>query len=273
MIELEYRSQSHPAFAAPCPERRTVASYEYELAKHRRIEIQLREIIAEDEGLLRAKDELIRNQDLLSKESNHRLLNDLQLIVSLLSLQSRASANAEVAAQLAGAADRIIMIGRIHRCLHRCDGVQTVALKQFLDDLCGDLSRMLSSERAIVVEGIEIDLPAVTAGPLGFIVNELITNAAKHGKGRITVSLQPDPDKSYALSISNDGRMLPEAFDPAASRGMGMRIIRSFIERIGGELRIDRGDNSRGARFAVLFSDGVQTAADRASGCARMTLK
>ena len=208
--------------------------------------------------MLRQKDELIQNQALLSKESDHRLLNDLQVIVSLLSLQSRASANSEVASQLAAAADRVATIGRMHRRLHYCDGVQSVAFKQFLDDLCRDFSTMLSSEqgpeRVIVVEGIEITLPSVTAIPLGFIVNELITNAGKYGKGRITVRLERNPGKGYALSVSNDGPSLPEGFDPAASKGMGMRIIRSFVERIGGALRIGRGDNDQGTRFTVQFS-------------------
>ena len=78
-------------------EHRTVASYELELEGYRRAELQLREIIALDESLLRQKDETIQNQALLSGESDHRLLNDLQMIVSLLSLQSRATANAAVA--------------------------------------------------------------------------------------------------------------------------------------------------------------------------------
>ena len=117
---------------------------------------------------------------------------------------------------------------------------------------------MLSSdqrpERAIVVEGIEINLPSVTAIPLGFIVNELITNAAKYGNGRITISLERNPAKGYALSVCNDGPSLPDGFDPAAGKGMGMRIIRSFIERIGGALQIGRGDNNQGTRFTVQFS-------------------
>ena len=108
--------------------------------------------------------------------------------------------------------------------------------------------------RVIAVEGIEIKLPAVTAIPLGFIANELITNAAKYGTGRITVSLEPNPEKGYALSVSNDGPALPEGFDPAAGKGLGMRIIRSLVKQIGGELRIGRGDRNQGTRFTVLFS-------------------
>ena len=239
------------------PERRTVASYERELTRHRRTEIGLRDALARDDALLREKDELIRKLTVLGEESDHRLLNGLQMIASLLSLQVRASTNGEVASALAAAADRIATIGRIHRRLHSLDGVQTFALKQYLDDLCSDLSMMLSSEhpgRIIVVEGIEVTLPAVTAIPLGFIANELVTNAAKYGTGRITVSLEPNPEKGYALSVSNDGPGLPEGFDPAARNGLGMRIIRSLVEQIGGELRIGRADKNQGARFTVLFS-------------------
>ena len=235
------------------PERRVVASYERELARHRRAEISLREALAREETLLRQKDELIRQQQVLGQESDHRLLNGMQMIVSLLSLQSRASANAEVAV----VANRVSAIARIHRDLHTCDGVQTVALKQYIEDLCRDFSTMLSSEKSleqvIAVEGIEINLPTATGIPLGFIVNELITNAAKYGKGRIMVRLEANSGKGHALSVSNDGPPLPEVFDPAVRKGLGMTIIRSLVERIGGELRIGRGDKGQGTRFTVLF--------------------
>ena len=180
------------------------------------------------------------------------------MIASLLSLQSRGTSNAEAASQLATAADRVATIGRIHQRLHSCDGVETVAFKQYVEDLCHDFSSMLPSdehaERVIAVEGSEVNLPATTAIPLGFIVNELITNAAKYGKGRITVRLAPQPDKGYSLSVTDDGPALPEGFDDVGSKGLGMTIVRSFLQRIGGELHVGRGDNNRGTRFTVLFS-------------------
>jgi two-component system, sensor histidine kinase PdtaS len=259
-MSVEY--SSHPAGTPPSslfrsPERRTVASYERELRRHRRTESGLREALAREEALLCQRDELIQQQAVLSQESDHRLLNSVQMIVSLLSLQGRASENAEVASQLAAAADRIATIGRIHRRLHSLDGVQTFALKQYIEDLCRDFSLMLSSdrrERVIVVEGIGIELPAVTAIPLGFIANELITNATKYGTGRITVRLEANPANGYALSVANEGPPLPEAFDPAVGKRLGMRIIRSLVKQIGGELRIGRGDRNQGTRFTVLFS-------------------
>jgi len=108
--------------------------------------------------------------------------------------------------------------------------------------------------RIIAVEATEIILPAITAVPLGFIANELITNAFKYGTGRITVSLEYDPEKGYALSVANNGPGLPDGFDPTVGKGLGMRIVQSLVKQIGGELRIGRGDGNQGTRFAVLFS-------------------
>jgi len=148
------------------------------------------------------------------------------------------------------------MIARIHYRLNSYEGVQTIEFKKFLQDFGRDFAAMVSSEESseqVIVEGIEINLPAVTAIPLGFIASELITNAAKYGKSRIAIRLEPNPEYGYALSVSNDGPALPEGFDPGASKGLGMRIIQSFARQIGGELRIGRGDDGQGARFTVLF--------------------
>ena len=258
MQQMSYSADIAPTIALESPQFRTAASYERELAAHRCTEIRLREALARDDELLRQKDVLIQNEQLLSKESDHRLLNGLQIIVSLISLQSRASTNSEAASQLAAAANRVAMIERVHRRLHCLDGVQDVAFKQNLEDLCRDFSAMLSledrSEQAIVVESVDVTLPPVTAIPLGFIVSELITNAAKYGRGRILVRLERNSEKRLALSVSNDGPALPEGFDPVACKGLGMKIIRSLVGQIGGELQVCRGEMARGARFTVLFS-------------------
>lgn len=194
----------------------------------------------------------------MKRESDHRLLNDLQMTISLLSLQSRGSANPEAAAQLAIAANRVAMIARIHHRLNAHEGVQTIAFKKFLAEFARDFSTMVSSTDSpeqITVEGTEINLPAAIAIPLGFIASELITNAAKYGKRRITVKLEPNSPRGYALSVCNDGPALPEGFDPDASQGLGMKIIRSFVRQIDGELRFGRAEDGEGARFTVLFPE------------------
>jgi len=239
------------------PQPRTIASYKSELAEHRGTEIRLRKALARDQDLLAQKDRLIHQQEILNRECNHRLLNNLQMIVSLLSLQSAAEANREAAARLSVAAKRVSAIGRLHRHLHSMDGTPTVEFKHYLDELCRDHSAMSMSEerpaQRITVEGVETSLPTITGMPLGLIVNELVTNAVKHGKGRITVKLEPHVGKGYALSVCNEGSTLPEGFDPEACDGLGMKLVSTLVAQIGGALQIDRGDQNDCTRFTVLF--------------------
>jgi two-component sensor histidine kinase len=218
----------------------------------------LRAALARETALLQEKENLLQEQEVLRAESDHRLLNGLQMVVSLLSLQSRSASTPDVASQLSVAANRVSTIERVHRRLHFHDGTKTVGLKKYLQELCEDSSGLTDGggtrRLAILVEGCEIDIPSATAISLGFIANELITNAAKHGKGRIVVGLHTDPRKGYVLSVSNDGPPLPDGFDPAACKGLGMKIIQSFVKKIGGDFGFGRGADDQGARFVVLFS-------------------
>jgi len=218
----------------------------------------LRAALARESDLLREKEALLREQEVLRAESDHRLLNGLQMVVSLLSMQSRAAGTSDVAQQLSVAANRVATIERVHRRLHFHDGTKTVGLKKYLQELCDDSSGLVDFGDApqldILVEGCEIEIPTATATSLGFIANELLTNAVKHGRGRIIVGLDTDPEKGYALSVSNEGPGLPDGFDPAACVGLGMLIIRSLVKKISGDFRFGRGADNQGARFVVRFS-------------------
>jgi two-component system, sensor histidine kinase PdtaS len=233
-----------------------IAMYEEELARHRETEAKLRESLLRESDLLRQKDELILQKDILRKESEHRLLNGLQQITSLLALQSRTTKNAEVAAQLTMAANRVATLGRMHRHLHTLDNAESVEFGQFLQKLCVDFAEMATSdrpERSLVVEGTELQIPTDIAIPLGFIACELITNSIKYAKGRIVVRLQGTP-MACALSISDEGPGLPQGFDPTATNGLGMKLIRALVKQIGGVLDIGKGDRGQGTRFTVRFA-------------------
>jgi len=116
------------------------------------------------------------------------------------------------------------------------------------------MSAAVCAERPIAVEGVELDLPTIIGIPLGFVASELITNALKYGDGPVMVRLERESPCGFALSVQNAGPALAEGFDPAASKGFGMRIIRLFVAKIGGELRTVRGSDNQGACFTVLFS-------------------
>ena len=116
-----------------------------------------------------------------------------RLVVSLLSLQSRTAPTPEAAAQLTIAGRRVSALGRVHHRLHLLDHQDKVEFKQYLQQLCEDLSGLLFEVQtgyAIEVEGPEIEIPTASAIPLGFIVNELITNSAKYAKSHITVRIE-----------------------------------------------------------------------------------
>jgi two-component sensor histidine kinase len=216
----------------------------------------LRHALAREEALLHQKDDLIEQLELLSRESDHRLLNNMQIVASLLSMQSRASVNPEVAAQLQVAAHRVTTILRIHTRLHSLDKLSAVSFKQYLEEFCQEFGGMLSSEgaggRQIKVDGDDMNLPAAIGIPLGFIANELITNAAKYSRGDIFVTLTANCDGSNTLSVCNDG-LLPDGFNPSVGKGLGMKIIQSFVRQIAGEFRFDRGANNEGTKFTVDF--------------------
>lgn len=214
--------------------------------------------LAREHTLLRKNEALLAEQELLRSESDHRLLNGLQMVASLLSLQSRAALTPDVATQLSAAANRVATIERVHRRLHFHDGAKTVALRKYLKEFCQEFSTISAFVSAPTLdthmEGDEIEVPATRAIPLGFIANELVTNAVKYGKGRIVVSLDDLPDGRHELAVSNGGPPLPQDFDPSRFRGLGMKIIQSFVKKIGGEFRFKCGPENQGARFSVIFS-------------------
>jgi two-component sensor histidine kinase len=210
---------------------------------------------AREEALIREKSDLLARQEIVAEELEHRLLNSLQIVVSLLSLQSR-TAGPEAAAQLTVAASRIASFGRVHRWLHRLDHQRSVAFKHYLERLCEDISGLLfqgETARTIAVQGPEIDIPSLFATPLGFIVNELIVNSAKYARSNIRVRLETTPATGHSLSVTDDGPGLPPGFDPAKSKGLGMKIIATLVKQIDGTLHIASGESGHGARFTVTF--------------------
>ena len=148
----------------------------------------------------------------------------------------------------------------MHHGVHLLDHLESVEFKQYLQRLCEDLSALLfqgETAHTIAVEGARIDIPTVFAIPLGFIVNELITNSAKYAKSNITVRLETEPTVGHSLSVLDDGPGLPAGFDPSASKWS--RNGESWC-RFAGEadrqerLQVAPGENDRGARFTVTFS-------------------
>jgi two-component sensor histidine kinase len=237
--------------------RRAVVRKRHVPQRHVVTTVQLKHALARENRLLREQSDLLPRHGMMAQEFEHRILNSLQLIVSPLSLQSRAATTPEAATQLKIAANRVAALGRVHRQLHLLNQQEKVEFKQYIQHLCEDLSGLLfqqEGKHAIVLEGANVEIPTALGIPLGFIVNELITNSAKYAEGTITVRLQTAPTGSHSLSVSDDGPGLPMEFDLASSKGLGMKIIQSLVKQIDGELHIARAEDGHGACFTVTFN-------------------
>ena len=218
------------------------------------LKAELSAALDREAALLREKGDLLQRQDMLMLEFDHRLFNSLQLVTSLLSMQSR-EASPEAAAQLHAAGQRVAAFGRVHRRLHPLHHKEKVEFKQYLQHLCADLSSLLNVQTGcgIRVEGEKLEIPTLNATPLGFIVAELITNSAKYAKSDIVVRLETAPTLGHSISVSDSGPGLPAGFDPTKSKGLGMKIVLSLVQQIAGALRITSGADGRGASFVVTF--------------------
>src|SRR5690242_15036751 len=216
----------------------------------------LKDALAREAGLRRKNDHMLQQQALMAQEFEHRLINSLQLIVSLLSLQSRRAESPEAADQLMTAAKRVAAFERVHHQLHRLDQLAKVEFKQFVVQLCEDISEMvfdLAAHHPVVVEGAPIEISTALGVPLGFIVNELVTNAVKHGQGKIIVSLETTPELGRCLSVSNGGPGPPDRFDPGGSKRLGLRMVQALVRQINGRLQVGRGPGEQGACVKVFF--------------------
>jgi two-component sensor histidine kinase len=188
----------------------------------------------------------------LFDELNHRVKNNLAMVASLLQLQAR-GADEAVRDHLGKAAARVQGIAEVHNALSRGASNEAVDFGAYLQDLVASLRRTLAVDERIGlgVETEAVDLPVDTAIPLGMVVNELVTNAVKYAYapgtgGRIEVRFRRDGER-LTLTVSDHGKGLP---DGGEESGLGMRLVRSMVEQIGGALTISGGD---GASFEVSF--------------------
>jgi len=219
--------------------------------------MELQNALAREKAWHLERQDLLQRQKVLARECDHRILNSLQLIVGFLSSQSL-TASPEAAAQLTEAARRITAIGHVHQQLHLPDNRNNVNLKKYLQGLCDDISDVLfqpGTGHRILVEGAELAVPSLFAMPLGLITNELIINSAKYAEGNVTVRLETSPTKGHSLSVSDAGPGLPAGFDPASGKGLGMKIIQSLVQQIGGALHTRPGASGTGAIFAITFGN------------------
>jgi len=247
-----YAREPVPRFArSQAVERNTIDRRRYDA-----LAAELKGSLAREHVLRKEKDDLSQRHVMLAQELEHRITNGLQLIASLLWLQSRAMPTPEASIQLSIAARRVVALGTVHHRLHLSDQPTNVELKQFLIGLCDDLSGLLFQNRtdhAIVVEGTKVEIPSSLAGALGLITNELIINSVKHANGDITVRIEKAARGTYSLSVLDDGPGIPARRAAARSKGLGMKLVLWLVKQIDGDLKVIPRANGSRACVTVIF--------------------
>jgi two-component sensor histidine kinase len=229
------------------------------------------------EAAKRKLEEVGLRKDLLLKEVDHRVKNSLQIVSGLLHLQ--ASAAGAAASQFHNAAARVTAIAAIHEQLHKYDYVGTLALDQYLVDLCRGIAEASSSpDRAwtLTVDADPLTITTAIAMPLGLVVNELVTNAIQHSRpagegGSVHIMLKDNGNNfSIAVSDQGDGPVSAQTGKAGARHsGLGTRIVATLCRQIEGVVTRDRSASGYAVTVTVPQHDADLQAAGAITGIAQ----
>ncbi|MGZ3376322.1 MAG: sensor histidine kinase [Phenylobacterium sp.] len=198
--------------------------------------------------------EVIAQKDVLLQEIGHRVKNNLQLVASLILLQSRRATDENARAALKSVHERMTAVATVHRRLFQDDPLR-LDVAAFLRDLAADLAAAAGrDDLEIVLDLDHVSIPASAAAPLALVINELIGNALKHAfpaprGGRVTVSLRGG-EAHYRLTIADDGVGLD-----GRPPGFGLTVVKLLCQQLHAELEI--ADTAPGVRACVTVPVSV----------------
>ena len=200
----------------------------------------------------------LAEKEVLLKEVHHRVKNNLQVITSLLNLQSERVNDPEAGAMLSEMSSRVRSIAAIHDFVCSSENLTCIDFREYLARLIEELRGFNGNNERIqmIVEGHHATLTLAQAVPAGLLINELLTNAIKHafpGDRRGTLQVLFSCEGSECrLEVRDDGVGLPPNFNPgkAQSLTMGLQLVYLLTEQLQGKLEIE---SNQGTRFVVAF--------------------
>lgn len=186
-----------------------------------------------------ALQEALRQKQILLRELQHRVKNNIQLIMSLTKISANGYDTPEVSAVVGTLRGRLQAMAAAQEALYQADEVETVMARDFLEGVVLTAARATGAAEAVSLSLDDVELSSNEAHSLALIANELITNAAKYGlrngQGQITVTFA-DNGGDYRFEVADNGTGIS---DKAASRSSGLALVRGLCRQIGGRLDID----------------------------------
>jgi two-component sensor histidine kinase len=208
--------------------------------------------------------EALAQKTLLIRETHHRVKNNLQIVMSLLSLQAGQLRDPAAQNALRQAQVRVNALALVHRILHEIEDLGAVDLKRLIQDLARQIHEGFGAERRdlkLELDLASLQVPGDLAVPITLFTVEALTNAFKHAYpvgsrgGTIRVSLRPAPDRKLRLMVEDDGTGVER--EPSGS-GIGSRLIQAFASQVGGQASVSARDGG-GTVVALVFPDPLSS--------------
>ncbi|WP_119156939.1 PAS domain S-box protein [Caldimonas tepidiphila] len=213
--------------------------------------------VSEYKQAQRALEQALRQKTALLHEVHHRVKNNLQVISSLLSLQSR-HASPEARDALADSQSRVKAMALTHQLLYEREDFSHVHMGVYLHRLVqllrqGHGGRHRDIEVVVDIGTEELPLDLQRALPCALLVTELVTNAFKHAfpgrrQGRLTVSLRRDGEHDALIEVADDGIGIPPSIEVGKTQSLGFQLLPMLADQIGARLELHR---DHGSRFTI----------------------
>ena len=207
--------------------------------------------------------ESLREKEALLMEIHHRVKNNMQIISSLLSLQSRYIKDEDAFGVFKESQNRVKSMAMIHEKLYKSEGLAKIDFAEYIKNLVDDLFCSYGINQNHIKFDVNTDnifLNADTAIPCGLIINELVTNSlkyafptesCKHEENRIYIKFHQNNEK-YLLTIGDNGIGLPEGVNLEHSETLGLRLVGSLVDQLNGTIELY---SSGRTEFRVVFTE------------------
>ncbi|MEG4321336.1 MULTISPECIES: PAS domain S-box protein [unclassified Microcoleus] len=214
-----------------------------------------------DEDRIKAS---LAEKEVLLKEIHHRVKNNLQVISSLLKLQSRYIQDSRVSEMLKESQNRVRSMALVHEQLYQSKDLSNIDFAEYIQNLAHNLFQAYE----IDTEGVKLQtniapcsLNIDTAVPCGLIINELVTNSLKYAfkgqtQGTIKIDFTLDNNRVCVLAVSDSGIGFPQYLDYRSARTLGLRLVGSLVKQIRGKIELLE---TAGTTFQITFSKPIST--------------
>ena len=209
---------------------------------------------------IRTQEEKIKasllEKETMLKEIHHRVKNNLQVISSLLALQSGYVQDEKSREIFQESQDRVSTMAKIHTMLCQSEDMSGVDFGGFIGDLAGRLQQSygIAGSRVGIHVNVDVSMTIETSIPCGLILNELVSNALKHAfpegrGGEVNISMIKAGDR-FVLTVQDNGIGFPEAVDFKNSKSLGLELVNLLVGQMNGAITLTV---ERGATFTVTF--------------------